>query len=63
MDNVQAKIIEFSIFTQQVAVDDSFGKIKSILAVEPARNSFGKIKPILAVEPARYNYFQQIPKT
>ena len=48
LDNVQAKIIEASIFTRQVAVDDSY---------------FGKIKSTLAVEPARYNYFEQIPKT
>ena len=48
LDNVQARIIEASIFTRQVAVEESY---------------FRKIKSTLAVEPARYNYFEQVPKT
>ena len=48
LDNVQAIIIEASIFTTQVAVEESY---------------FRKIKSTLAVEPAQYNYFEQVPKT
>ena len=46
LDNVQARTIEASIFTRQVAVEESY---------------FRKIKSTLAVEPARYNYFEQVP--